>query len=581
MAKFWRSLYLFGSIAFSCCNSSHAIAADPFTIQLKWVPQAQFIGIYNAKDKGFYEAEGLDVTILHGAPGLVPSDSIRIGRADVVVEWLATAISEAMRGLDLVNVAQIFQKPGLMLVCHKNRGIATPTDLRGRRVSVWYGGNEVPLFQWMRRHDIPIKGGPDGIEIVEQDHTVDRFFDGKTDCLSAMTYNEYWQLLERKIEPRQLSVFFYDDLGFGMIEDGLYVRARRLNDPVFRDRLVRFVRATLRGWKSAIGNPEEALLIAMKNAPGADLEHQRHMIDEVAKLVISDNSDLGLLNLVQFDRTIDLLKQAAEQSGSSVDMPKRVWTHDIWYEATRVDPGLFNHEIRHHLDGILKSSWFYALDLIGTFGFGLAGFLRARERRYNLSGAFVLTALPAVGGGTLRDVLIGGDRSPPFIFSDPTYIYIVFAIVIIGFLGSKLTSPPHWFTAQLGRVMLIADTVGLAAFTIIGAKVAIVAHLEWFWIPICSALTCAGGGILMDIFCGREAAAFRGEIYEEIAMLGGLILAGLLLLSGNFTEVKTLIICAIAITFAFVFLVRMGTAAKDIRSPSIRTCQCEQDTFFK
>jgi NitT/TauT family transport system substrate-binding protein len=569
MARSCRFLGALASFAFACCTSPGASAAEPFTVQLKWVPQAQFMGFYVAKDEGFYAAEGLDVRILHGGPGIIPSDSVRNGSADVVVEWLSTALEERRRGLDLVNVAQIFQKSGLTLVCHKNRGIANPMDLRGRQVGVWYGGSEVPFLQWMHHLGIPVDGSPAGVAVVEQDNTVDRFFDGRTDCISAMTYNEYWQLLHRGVQPRELTVFRYDELGFGMLEDGLYVRASRLDDPVFRDRLVRFVRATLRGWAAAIDNPEEALLIVMKNAPAANRKHQQQMVAEIAKLVAGRQADFGRLRLAQYDRTVDLLNQAASRSGDSSSFPEHAWTHDIWYAAARVHRGLFTYETRYHLDAVLRSPWFYALDLVGTLAFGLAGFLRARERRYDLVGAFVLTALPAVGGGTLRDVLIGGDRSPPFVFKDPTYIYIVIAIVVVGFLWSKVLAPPRWISVRSDRILLVTDTVGLAAFTIIGAKVAILSQLYWFWIPICAAITCSGGGVLMDIFTGREPRTFRGEIYEEIAVLGGLMLIGLLALAAHFTNVKAFIVFAIVLTFAFVYVLRIVVVAKDLRSPPI------------
>lgn len=81
--------------------------------------------------------------------------------------------------------------------------------------------------------------------------------------------------------------------------------------------------------------------------------------------------------------------------------------------------------------------WFYYLDLLGTLAFAIAGFLKAHQHRYDYFGAFMLTALPAVGGGTPRDVIVGGDRHPPFVFNDPTYLYIVFGVVIVGTLLSK------------------------------------------------------------------------------------------------------------------------------------------------
>ena len=86
----------------------------------------------------------------------------------------------------------------------------------------------------------------------------------------------------------------------------------------------------------------------------------------------------------------------------------------------------------------MASPWFYGLDLIGTAAFAISGFIRALQRRYDLWGCFILTLLPAVGGGTIRDLLIGGMRSPPFILKDSNYLLVVFVVVIA---GAKENSP--------------------------------------------------------------------------------------------------------------------------------------------
>lgn len=541
---------------------------EPFRLQLKWVPQAQFMGYYVALAEGYYERAGLEVEIVPGAPGIDPSRELVDGDVDAAVEWFPAAIRARENGLPVINVAQIFQLSGLTLTCRHDRGIAIPEDLRGRTAAVAGGGNEVPLEAWTTALGIPIGSGPESLAVVPYHGDISLYRDGDVDCIQAMTYNEHWKLLMLGEHVADMTAFRYEDFGFALLEDGLYVDERRLADPVFRDRLVRFVRASLSGWQRAAQRPRQAALIVTQLAPGTTLEMQTHMAEEVAKLVGPPES-VGLLDLADFDRTVGLLESALDRQLD--DTAEAAWTHDIWDEAVAEYPGLFSRQTHYRLGGVLASGWFYGLDLIGTVAFAIAGFMRAKERRYDLWGAFILTLLPAVGGGTLRDLLVGGDRHPPFIFKDPIYVYIVFAVVILGSLASRFAFFPRVLRRQFDTVLLLTDTIGLAAFTVIGAKVAIVANLEWFWVPVCAALTCAGGGMLLDIVTGREPRTFKGEPYEECAIAGGLLMIALLAFADAVPFVTDYIVGTILVVLVFVFCLRMAVVKTGFRMPLLGT----------
>ncbi len=126
-------------------------AADPVTIQLKWVAQGQFAGYYVAAAKGFYKDAGLDVTIKPGGPDIAPEQVIAGGGADVIVDWMPAALAAREKGVPLVNIAQIFEKSGLMLTCRKDSGVKTPADFKGRTLGVWFYGNEYPFLAWMAK----------------------------------------------------------------------------------------------------------------------------------------------------------------------------------------------------------------------------------------------------------------------------------------------------------------------------------------------------------------------------------------------------------------------------------------------
>ncbi len=136
-------------------------AADKVTLQLKWVAQGQFAGYFVAKDKGFYEEEGLDVEIKNGGPDIAPEQVIAGGGADVIVTWMAAGLAARDKGVPLVNIAQPFAKSGLQLICPKDGPIQTEADFKGHTLGVWFFGNEYPFYAWMNKIGMPTDGGPE------------------------------------------------------------------------------------------------------------------------------------------------------------------------------------------------------------------------------------------------------------------------------------------------------------------------------------------------------------------------------------------------------------------------------------
>jgi NitT/TauT family transport system substrate-binding protein len=278
-----------------------AWAADKVTLQLKWVAQGQFAGYFVAKDKGFYEEEGLDVDIKNGGPDIAPEQVIAGGGADVIVTWMAAALAARDKGVNLVNIAQPFAKSGLELICPKDGPVKTEADFKGHTLGVWFFGNEYPFYAWMHKLGYSTEGGPDGVTVLKQSFDVQPLIQKQADCISVMTYNEYWQAIDAGFKPEDLIVFNYTALGNDLLEDGLYVLQDKLKDPAFEDKMVRFVRASMKGWHYAVEHPDEAAGMVV-DAGGQDENHQKRMVGEVAKL-IGD----GKLDLVTYERTAKAL----------------------------------------------------------------------------------------------------------------------------------------------------------------------------------------------------------------------------------------------------------------------------------
>ena len=308
-----------------------AAAADAVTIQLKWVTQAQFAGYFVAKDKGLYEAEGLDVTINPGGPDISPPQIIVGGGADVIIDWMPSALASREKGVPLVNIAQPFKRSGMMLTCRKETGIEGPQDFRGKTLGVWFFGNEYPFLSWMSRLGIPTTGGADGVTVLKQGFNVDPILQKQADCISTMTYNEYWQVIDAGLPADELVVFKYEDEGVATLEDGLYVLEDNLEDPAFVDRMARFVRATMKGFDWARENPKAAALIVLDNdMTGAQTEkHQVRMMGEINKLTAGTS---GKLDPADFDRTVKTLLSGGSDPVIT-KAPTGAWTHAVTDKA--------------------------------------------------------------------------------------------------------------------------------------------------------------------------------------------------------------------------------------------------------
>ncbi|SMX39256.1 ABC transporter substrate-binding protein [Octadecabacter ascidiaceicola] len=296
----------FTTAALAALIGSTALADDDVTLQLQWVTQAQFAGYYVALEKGFYDEEGLNVTILPGGPDIAPPQVLAGGGADIMLNWMPSALAAREKGLPVVNIAQPFTSSGLMLTCWKDTGIESVEDFRGKTIGVWFFGNEYPFLSWMSQVGIGTEGGEDGVTVLKQGFNVDPLLNREADCISTMTYNEYGQVLDAGVNPDELVTFKYEDQGVATLEDGIYALEENLDDPEFVDKMVRFVRASMAGWRYAEENVDEAAAIIIEyDETGAQSEAaQARMMGEIAKLTAGST---GALDVEAYERTVATL----------------------------------------------------------------------------------------------------------------------------------------------------------------------------------------------------------------------------------------------------------------------------------
>jgi NitT/TauT family transport system substrate-binding protein len=314
-------------------GSLSAVAADKITVQMKWVPQAQFAGYYVAQAKGYYKEAGLDVTIKPGGPDVSPVQVIAGKSADAIVNWMPDALAAREAGVPLVNIAQVFDRSGLMLTCKKASGVNSPKDLKGKTLGVWYGGNEYPFLNWMAK--LGYKTDSD-VKVLKQGFNVDPLLQNQAACISTMIYNEYWQVIDAGVKESDLITFFYQDQGVASLEDGLYVLESSLKDKAFVAKMAKFLKATFKGWNDAVKNPAEAakIMVAADSSGSATVAVQKRQMENVAKLITNANTaKIGYLDPAAYERTVKVLLGGGSTPVIKKDPGKAAYSHVVWDAA--------------------------------------------------------------------------------------------------------------------------------------------------------------------------------------------------------------------------------------------------------
>ncbi len=262
------------------CVSFIHCTAQQLVFTPHWIPQAQFAGYYVALDRGFYEQEGLDVKIAHPSASISVFEYLTSGQADIISTFLMDAIKERASGIALVNISQISQHSALMMVAKKSRGIHSPKDLDNKKLGIWSSGFRDVPYAFMREQNL-------NIQLVPVLNTINLFLMDGVEALTVMYYNEYDQIINSGIDEEELTAIFFADYGLDIPEDGLYTLEHKYNTR--REDLIKFVKATFRGWEYAQKNKEYAIDLVVNEMKKAHLPnnrtHQRWMLDKYLQMI--------------------------------------------------------------------------------------------------------------------------------------------------------------------------------------------------------------------------------------------------------------------------------------------------------
>ena len=305
---------------------------DTLTLQLKWIEQAQFMGFLVANELGYYKDEGIDMEILPGGVGINPVDVLIAGDADVAVAWTGNVLPAISQGEDLVNIGQGVQRSAMRLMALKTSGIETAKDIAGKKIGTWPGGNELEPYAFIEMQGLDKDRD---VKLVSQNFDMNQLLNEEIDLASAMIYNEYWLPIEEGYSEDEFTVFDMEEEGAGMLQDALFVEREYLENN--EDLLVRFMRASIKGWEYAIANPEDAVDLMGLDFTQNDVtarDHQIKMAEETAKLYNSDDAqEYGLfyINTEKLQQTVDIATQYIDEvSGIEID---KIYSLDIWEKA--------------------------------------------------------------------------------------------------------------------------------------------------------------------------------------------------------------------------------------------------------
>lgn len=289
------------------------------SLRLKWLPQAQFVGYYVAKDKGWYEEEGIDLTINPGGPNIIAENMVGSG-ADTFGHGggAASLLRARAKGLPLLGIGMMFQETPYRFVALEDSGIKEFSDVKGKTVSTWFSGPQYILQGVFRRNGIPV----DEVKVEAQANSMVPFLEGKVDVATVTVYNEALVLKRRGVTPG--AVFNPSELGVNLPNEALIVSEKVVEDDP--DLVQGFLNASLRGWAYALTHQDEAIEILLGVFPNADETEQKEQLEQLVPLITygeAEQKGIGYIDVGQLHFTNELLVESEVLEGP-VDVPSSI-----------------------------------------------------------------------------------------------------------------------------------------------------------------------------------------------------------------------------------------------------------------
>ena len=302
------------AILLAFCYSKVQAQSETIVFTPQWTAQAQFAGYYVAEAKGFYREAGLTVKIEHPSATMSAMTRLKNNQCQATTLQLCQAMEMIEEGMPLVNILQTSMNNAMVIVSARGQD---PLTQKGAKVGIWsVGFGQLAICMSIKDHL--------NYKWVRFAQNVNLFLSGALDATLAMSYNEYYQLIQAGLEITDQNVYRFCDHGYNVQEDGVYMTREFYTE--HRDQAMKFAQASQKGWEWAAQHPEEALDIVMKYV---DRDHiatnrtmQRLMLNEVLRLQVDRESKKR-----EFRLRPDMVKQA-----SRLMVENKMLSREVTYE---------------------------------------------------------------------------------------------------------------------------------------------------------------------------------------------------------------------------------------------------------
>lgn len=303
--------------------------SNELNLRLQWIVQAQFAGYIVADRLGYYSDEGLKVNIRPAGPDLKPLATVASGTDDIGLGVSNQVAVARANGTPVTIIAQIFQdSANRYVVLEKNR-IGNLTELRGKKVGLWLGGDEAEFIAMLSTAGMSLSD----VQVIPQGFSVSPFLNGDYVMSEVTVYNELLQIQNELRGKHELQIFSPSEFDSAIVGGMIFVAESTIKDK--RDQLVRFLRASLRGWKYAISNPEKAVDLVASANPELKHDEQLEQLRAVNQLILNgiSESEIGAMKPKDYETMLRVLKTSGQ-------LPRPVRVNDLfddslWSSATR------------------------------------------------------------------------------------------------------------------------------------------------------------------------------------------------------------------------------------------------------
>lgn len=286
---------------FLAVNKNEETGLDKVNVRLKWLDQSQFAGFYTAEQKGFYEKNGIDVTLNPGGLDFPAIQMVASGSEQFGVAGADQIILAREKGVPVVALAVLYQQTPLVIFSLEETEIETPSDLIGKRVGVKYGQDEELIYRATLK-----SAGIDEKKINEEPikYDLSLLLDKRIDAMLGYSINEPFKIEEES--GKKVNLIYPSDYGVHFYADTLFTTEDMIkNNP---DLVKRFVIATLQGWEYAYDNPEEAVTYVLMYSDQLERSHETKMMQASLQLLRpEEENSIGSMDRQVWEDMQDLL----------------------------------------------------------------------------------------------------------------------------------------------------------------------------------------------------------------------------------------------------------------------------------